>query len=98
MPSDVKNKVNRLVFRSMLLFISKLSFGYINYFIENCRWPVPKPRWCHPEDIESDDDDKLASDHTARIQYNYVLGRKYKLRVRSISISVPIMEAKSTDG
>ena len=75
MPRDVKNKVNRLVLRSMLLFIRlELSFGYINYFIEmNCRWPVPKPRWCRPEDVESDeDDDKLAFDSFGQLQYYHI--------------------------
>ena len=100
MPRDVKNKVNRLVLRSMLLFIRlELSFGYINYFIEmNCRWPVPKPRWCRPEDVESDDDDKLAFDHIGQLQYSYILGRKFKLLGLTLPISVPIIEAKSTDG
>jgi len=101
MPRDVKNKVNRLIFRSMLLFIRvKLSFGFKNYFIEmNCRWPVPKPHWCHPEDIESDDDDdKLAFDHIGQLQYSYILGRKFKLLGLTLPISVPIIEAKSTDG
>ena len=81
MPRDVKNKVNRLIFRSMLLFIRvKLSFGFKNYFIEmNCRWPVPKPRWCRPEDVESDDDDKLAFDDFGQLQYSYFMGRKVKL-------------------
>lgn len=99
MPRDVKNKVNRLLFRSMLLFIRlKLSFGYISYFVEMNRWSVPKPRWCRPEDAESDDDDKLAFDDTGQLQYSYILGRKVKLLRLTIPISVPIVEAKSTDG
>ena len=87
MPRDVKNKVNRLVLRSMLLFIRvKLSFGFKNYFIEmNCRWPVPKPRWCRPEDVESDDDDKLAFDDFGQLQYSYFMGRKVKL----LGITIP---------
>uniref|UniRef100_K3ZMW7 Uncharacterized protein n=1 Tax=Setaria italica TaxID=4555 RepID=K3ZMW7_SETIT len=61
------------------------------------RWPVPKPRWCRPEDVESGDDDKLAFDHFGRLQYSYHLGRKVKLLDLTIPISVPIIEAKSTD-
>ncbi|CAL5073482.1 unnamed protein product [Urochloa decumbens] len=26
---------------------------------ETKRWPMPKPRWCHPDDVESDDDGKF---------------------------------------
>ncbi|KAG2634582.1 hypothetical protein PVAP13_2NG178100, partial [Panicum virgatum] len=65
------------------------------------RWPVPKPHWCHPEDIESDDDDdddKLAFDHIGQLQYSYILGRKFKLLGLTLPISVPIIEAKSTNG
>jgi hypothetical protein len=62
------------------------------------RWSVPKPRWCRPEDAESDDDDKLAFDDTGQLQYSYILGRKVKLLRLTIPISVPIVEAKSTDG
>uniref|UniRef100_A0A0E0PTB7 Serine protease n=1 Tax=Oryza rufipogon TaxID=4529 RepID=A0A0E0PTB7_ORYRU len=61
------------------------------------RWSVPKPRWCRPEDAESDDDDKLAFDDTGQLQYSYILGRKVKLLRLTIPISVPIVEAKSTD-
>uniref|UniRef100_I1PZF4 Uncharacterized protein n=1 Tax=Oryza glaberrima TaxID=4538 RepID=I1PZF4_ORYGL len=61
------------------------------------RWPVPKPRWCRPEDAESDDDDKLAFDDIGQLQYSYILGRKVKLLRLTIPISVPIVEAKSTD-
>jgi hypothetical protein len=83
-----------------LLFIRlELSFGYINYFIEmNCRWPVPKPRWCHPEDVESDDNDKLAFDSFGQLQCSYILGRKVKLLGLTIPLSAPVIEAKSTDG
>ena len=60
---------------------------------------MPKPHWCHPEDIESDDDDdKLAFDSFGKLQYIYILGRKVKLPRLTIPISVPIIEAKSTDG
>ncbi|CAN6218254.1 unnamed protein product, partial [Urochloa humidicola] len=62
------------------------------------RWPVPKPRWCRPEEVESNDDDKLAFDHFGRLRYNYFMGRKAKLLRRTISISLPISEAKSTYG
>jgi hypothetical protein len=56
----------------------------------------PKARWCHPEDVESDDD-KLAFDHIAWLKYCYILGRKFKLCGRNITRLVPIIEAKSTD-
>lgn len=88
MPEDDEDKINRLVFQSMLLFIwLKLSFGYMNYFIslKHCRWPVPKPHWCRPEEVESDDDDKLAFDDFGRLQYSYFMGRKVKLLVQTHS-------------
>jgi len=50
------------------------------------------------EDVESDDDDKLAFDSFGKLQYIYILGRKVKLPRLTIPISVPIIEAKSTDG
>lgn len=49
------------------------------------RWPVPKPRWCRPEDVESDDDDKLAFDDTGRLQYSYFMGRK----VEFLALTIP---------
>ncbi|RLN18850.1 hypothetical protein C2845_PM02G39570 [Panicum miliaceum] len=61
------------------------------------RWPVPKPRWCRPEDVESDDDDKLAFDSFGQLQYSYILGRKVKLLGLTIPLSAPVIEAKSTD-
>ena len=40
---------------------------------------MPKPRRCRPEDVESDDDDKLAFDDFGQLQYSYFMGRKVKL-------------------
>lgn len=39
---------------------------------------MPKPRWCRPEDVESDDDDKLAFADMGQLQYNYFMGQKYE--------------------
>ncbi|CAL5082221.1 unnamed protein product [Urochloa decumbens] len=50
------------------------------------RWPVSKPCWCHPDDVESDDDDKLAFNDFGQLQYSYILGRKVKLPVLTIRI------------
>ncbi|XP_022680067.1 uncharacterized protein LOC101762774 [Setaria italica] len=44
------------------------------------RFPVPMPRWCHPEEVESDDDDELSFDpESGQLKYGYTRGRKVKL-------------------
>jgi len=53
----------------------------MNYFIElNCRWPVPMPSWCLPED-KSDDDDELGfvTKSGRRRRYSYCRGKKVVL-------------------
>ncbi|CAN6167565.1 unnamed protein product [Urochloa humidicola] len=51
------------------------------------RWPVPKPRLCHREEVEPDYDDE-AFDHFGRLRYNYFMGRKAKFLRRTVSIQV----------
>nr|CAB3503201.1 unnamed protein product [Digitaria exilis] len=61
------------------------------------RWPVPKPHWCRPEEVESDDDDKLAFDDFGRLQYSYFMGRKVKLLVQTHSSATKRRQKKRVE-